>query len=78
MEIIRIVVRLALAQAAAGIADGDVVEVDAVAGTIRNVTAGTEWQVPPLPDFVRLIAEAGGLAEYAGARLRAGLPLVPR
>ena len=54
------------------------VEVDAVAGTIRNITAGAEWQVPPLPDFVRLIAEAGGLAEYAGARLRAGLPLVPR
>ena len=26
----------------------------------------------------RLIAEAGGLAEYAGARLRAGLPLVPQ
>ena len=65
-------------EAAAGIADGDVVEVDAVAGTIRNVTAGAEWQVPPLPDFVRLIAEAGGLAEYAGARLRAGLPLVPQ
>ena len=64
--------------AAAGIADGDEVEIDSVAGTIRDLTSGSEWSVPPLPDFVRLIAEAGGLAEYAGARLRAGLPLVPQ
>jgi len=64
--------------AAAGIEDGHEVAIDATAGLIHNLTTGHEWSVPPVPDFVRLIAEAGGLAEYARARLAAGLPLVPR
>jgi 3-isopropylmalate/(R)-2-methylmalate dehydratase small subunit len=65
-------------EAVAGIEDGHAVTVDAAAGLVRNRTTGQEWPVAPLPPFVRLIAEAGGLAPYARARLAAGLPLVPR
>jgi 3-isopropylmalate/(R)-2-methylmalate dehydratase small subunit len=65
-------------EAAAAIADGHLVFVDATAGRIVDHTSGEEWQVAPLPAFVRSIAEAGGLAPYARARLAAGLPLVPR
>lgn len=50
--------------AAAGIGDGDEVDVDLEQGKIFNRTHGTEFQAAPLPAFVLKIAEAGGLVNF--------------
>lgn len=52
-----------------GIRAGDVVEVDADSGAIRNVTTGASWQAQPFPPFIRDIIETGGLVEAAKAKL---------
>jgi len=51
-------------EAAAGISDGDQVDVDLSKGIIYNRTRGTQFQAAPLPDFVLKIAEAGGLVNF--------------
>ncbi|AEM39479.1 3-isopropylmalate dehydratase, small subunit [Pyrolobus fumarii 1A] len=43
---------------------GDTVEVRLEEGVVRNVSKGVEASVKPLPEFVRRIVEAGGLAGY--------------
>jgi len=50
--------------AAAGISDGDEVDVDLSQGIIYNRTQNTQYQAVPLPDFVLKIAEAGGLVNF--------------
>lgn len=50
--------------AAAGISDGDEVEVDLSTGKIYNRSCNTEFQAAPLPAFVLKIAEAGGVVNY--------------
>jgi 3-isopropylmalate/(R)-2-methylmalate dehydratase small subunit len=50
--------------AAAGISDGDEIEVDLSQGKIFNRTRGTEFQAAPLPAFVLKIAAAGGVVNY--------------
>jgi 3-isopropylmalate/(R)-2-methylmalate dehydratase small subunit len=45
------------------IQDGDQVEVDPAAGTVRNVTRGETYEADALPPFVNQIAEAGGILE---------------
>jgi 3-isopropylmalate/(R)-2-methylmalate dehydratase small subunit len=50
-------------EAVDGIADGDEVEVDAVAGVIVNVTSGETYRAQPFPPFVKDIIEKGGLIE---------------
>jgi 3-isopropylmalate/(R)-2-methylmalate dehydratase small subunit len=49
------------AEAVDGISDGDIVSVDADAGTITNVTTGATWQAQPFPPFIKAIIEKGGL-----------------
>jgi 3-isopropylmalate/(R)-2-methylmalate dehydratase small subunit len=48
-------------EAVDGISDGDVVKVDADAGTILNVTTGVTYAAQPFPPFVKDIIEKGGL-----------------
>jgi 3-isopropylmalate dehydratase small subunit len=50
--------------AAAGIEDGDEIEVELAAGKIFNRTRGTQFQATPLPDFVLKIADAGGIVNF--------------
>ncbi len=50
--------------AAAGIADGDELEVDLATGLIKNLTQNTQYQANPLPPFVLKIAEAGGIVNF--------------
>ena len=47
---------------------GDAVSVDAAAGTVS--VAGKAYKFPPLPKEILAIREAGGLIEYARAKLR--------
>ena len=44
--------------------DGDELEIDFKAGTIKNKTAGTEISFNPLPDFALEIINDGGLLEH--------------
>jgi len=52
------------AEASRDIAEGDVVEVDLSAGTIRNHTKEKTYQSKPIPPFMRALVEAGGLMSY--------------
>lgn len=47
-----------------GIEDGDVLQVDLAGGTIRNETREVTLNFNPIPDIMRRILEAGGLANY--------------
>lgn len=51
------------------IADGDQLEIDAVAGVIRDLTNGAEIACPPLPASMARIVEKGGLVNYVKERL---------
>ena len=57
------------AEAAESIQDGDRLEVDFSNGLIRNLTRDEDYQARPLPDFIRKLVDAGGLVNYAKARL---------
>ena len=48
-------------EAAAGIADGDVVEVDFDTGVIQDKTTGKTYQAQPFPPFIQGIIQSGGL-----------------
>jgi 3-isopropylmalate dehydratase small subunit len=58
-------------EAAEGIREGDVIEVDADAGVIRNVSNGKEFRVAPVPAFMQELIAAGGLMAYT--KKKAGL-----
>jgi 3-isopropylmalate/(R)-2-methylmalate dehydratase small subunit len=46
------------------IEEGDEVEVNPSAGTVRNITRNETYAIEPLPAFVGRIAEAGGILEF--------------
>jgi len=48
-------------EAVDGITDGDMVTVDADAGTITNETTGKTYHAQPFPPFIKDIVEKGGL-----------------
>ncbi|MEE0226002.1 MAG: 3-isopropylmalate dehydratase small subunit, partial [Senegalimassilia anaerobia] len=48
-------------EAVDAIKQGDVVDVDADAGVIANVTTGETFKAQPFPPFIREIIEEGGL-----------------
>lgn len=58
-------------EAVDGISDGDVVSIDADAGTITNETTGATFQAQPFPPFIKEIIEAGGLVASAKEKLDA-------
>jgi len=58
-------------EAVAALQDGDEVEVDVAAGTIRRVATGETFQAAPFPPFMQEILRCGGLVEYARRKLAA-------
>ena len=48
-------------EAAAGIADGDEVDIDFDSGIITDVTTGRTYKAEPFPDFIKDMISAGGL-----------------
>jgi 3-isopropylmalate/(R)-2-methylmalate dehydratase small subunit len=57
--------------AAAEIRAGDQLEVDVVAGRIRDLTTGGEWTVNGLPPHLMAMVAAGGLMPWLKTRLAA-------
>ena len=49
--------------------DGDVLEVDAMAGAIKNLTTGETISCPGLPDSMVELVSKGGLVPYVKERL---------
>lgn len=56
-------------EAAEGISEGDLVEVDADSGTITNLTRKEVYQAEPFPGFMQEIINAGGLMSYVAERM---------
>lgn len=54
---------LPIVETGAEIDTGDELEIDLAAGTLKNLTKGTEASFPPFPDFLQNIIDAGGLLE---------------
>jgi len=50
--------------------EGDQVEIDMAAGKITNKSSGAVIDFPPLPDAMRAILDAGGLAPFVKKRLK--------
>lgn len=51
-------------QAVADAKAGDILEIDAGAGTIVNRTSGRAYQASPIPPFMQELVQTGGLMEY--------------
>lgn len=56
-------------EAVAATEAGDIVEVDAAAGIIKNVTKDMSFTAESLPPFIVQIVEAGGLVPWVSRRL---------
>lgn len=52
------------------IKEGDQVEVDLSAGTIRNLTTGKSYQAAPFPPFMQELINTGGLIAYVKKQLK--------
>lgn len=52
----------------AAVRDGDVVEVDFTAGTVRNTTRGETYAGRPIPEFMQRLVDAGGIVGYVRAQ----------
>ena len=57
-------------EASAKIAEGDVVEIDADNGVIKNTTKKETYKVKPIPDFMQELVAAGGLIAYGKAKFK--------
>jgi 3-isopropylmalate/(R)-2-methylmalate dehydratase small subunit len=64
-------VPIEIGDAVAEFQEGQAIEVDMDAGKIINTSTGREIPFPPLPEAMRAILEAGGLAEFVKKRLAA-------
>ena len=51
------------------VAEGDVLELDAEAGVVRDITKGTEYKVSPIPPFMQELISAGGLIEWTKKKI---------
>lgn len=47
------------------ISEGDNVEIDTVAGEIRNLTKNEVYRITPIPRFMQELVDCGGLMAYA-------------
>ncbi len=59
------------AEGADGIREGDIIEIDADSGVIRNLTRGEEYRAEPIPPFMQELIETGGLIEWTRRRIQA-------
>lgn len=50
--------------------NGDVIEVEAETGRIRNITRKEEYKATPIPEFMRQLVKSGGLMKYGKKMMR--------
>ena len=51
---------------------GDELEIDLEAGTVKNLGSGAELKFPPFPEFLLQMLDAGGLYPHLEQRFKAG------
>ena len=56
-------------QASEDAATGDDLEIDLTRGSVRNLTKGTTYSVPPYPELIQEIINVGGMVEFAKKRI---------
>ncbi|MBF0519961.1 MAG: 3-isopropylmalate dehydratase small subunit [Nitrospirae bacterium] len=57
-------------EAVDGIKEGDVVEIDADTGIIKNHATGAEFKAKPIPPFMQELINSGGLIEWTRKKLK--------
>lgn len=57
------------AEAVDGIKEGDIIEVNANTGEIKNLTTGKSYKSAPIPPFMQELISSGGLIEWTKKRL---------
>ncbi len=57
-------------EAAAELAEGAEIEIDAAAGTVTDLGSGKVYRSQPVPPFMRDLIRAGGLINYLAGRFR--------
>lgn len=57
-------------EASENIKEGDIVEIDADKGIVRNLTRGGHYTAKPIPPFMQELISAGGLIEWTKKRIR--------
>lgn len=63
-------------EAAQALQEGDVVEIDLVAGSIYDLAHGRTFQAEPLPEFVQRIVAAGGIVALVRQQGRLTAPAI--
>lgn len=58
------------AEASEKIKEGDVVEIDADNGIIKNITQGAQYAAKPIPPFMQELINAGGLIEWTKKKIK--------
>ncbi|MBI3592885.1 MAG: 3-isopropylmalate dehydratase small subunit, partial [Nitrospirae bacterium] len=58
------------ADASEKIKEGDVVEIDADKGIIKNITTGEEYTANPIPPFMQELISTGGLIEWIKKKIK--------
>jgi 3-isopropylmalate/(R)-2-methylmalate dehydratase small subunit len=57
-------------EAAKSIEDGDELEVDLTAGTIKDITKNKTFEIQPFPDFIQGIIKSGGYVNFIRDNLK--------
>jgi 3-isopropylmalate/(R)-2-methylmalate dehydratase small subunit len=58
------------AEASGRIKEGDIIEIDADNGIIKNLSKNEQYPVKPIPPFMQELISAGGLIEWTKRRLK--------
>lgn len=59
------------AEASEKVQEGDIIEIDADNGIIKNITRNEQYSVKPIPSFMQELIAAGGLIEWTKKKLAA-------
>lgn len=57
-------------EASGKIREGDVVEIDAGSGMIKNITRKEQYEAKPIPPFMQELIGAGGLIEWTKKKIK--------
>ena len=50
--------------------EGDILQIDLINGLVVNKTKGKSYTIPPFPEFMQQIVDAGGLIEYVKSKVK--------
>ncbi len=57
-------------EASEKIGEGDIVEIDAGSGLIKNITRNEQYEAKPIPPFMQELIGAGGLIEWTKKKIK--------